>query len=489
MFIHPVVLLPLFMVALLVGGFVRQATAATPNILFILADDLGYGDVSCNNAKSLIPTPNIDQLAAEGRRFSEAHSPASVCSPTRYGLMTGRYAWRTAMKEGVLYDYDPALIKKGRTTIASLLKDAGYRTGAFGKWHVGLDWTPKEGDPGDWQWGQMIRYDSQAIASRVDISKPVRNGPTDLGFDTFYGGVSLGVSRHYIADDRVSGDAIRRDETDNVFCNKAESFIRNHVAQHPDQPFFAYLALHAVHGPLTPPANLKGKSKTGLLGDMVLWVDQTVGRMTALLDELKLTQDTLVIFTSDNGSVHYPDNAKLGHSPSGDRRGYKTDAWDGGTHVPFIARWPGHVPAGTTSRELICHVDILATLAALTGRELSALQAEDSMNFLFALTGDGPGRRELITHSYTGVFAIRQDGWKLILGTNGSGGHQGITPEWQPNQGGFDRLGKTSVGQLYHLTEDPGEKNDLWAKHPEIVEQLRSRLDLLTRQGRTRELP
>jgi arylsulfatase A-like enzyme len=487
MFIHPVALLPLFMVALLVGGFVRQATAATPNILFILADDLGYGDVSCNNAKSLIPTPNIDQLAAEGRRFSEAHSPASVCSPTRYGLMTGRYAWRTAMKEGVLYDYDPALIKKGRTTIASLLKDAGYRTGAFGKWHVGLDWTPKEGDPGDWQWGQMIRYDSQAIASRVDISKPVRNGPTDLGFDTFYGGVSQGVSRHYIADDRVSGDAIRRDETDNVFCNKAESFIRNHVAQHPDQPFFAYLALHAVHGPLTPPANLKGKSKTGLLGDMVLWVDQTVGRMTALLDELKLTQDTLVIFTSDNGSVHYPDNAKVGHSPSGDRRGYKTDAWDGGTHVPLIVRWPGHVPAGSTSGALICHVDMLATLAALTGRDLPKWQAEDSFNLMPALTGDGPGRKELITHSYTGVFAIRQDGWKLILGTQGSGGHQGITPEWQPNQGGFDRLEKTSVGQLYHLTEDPGETTDLWAKHPEIVNRLRTRLDLVASQGRTRE--
>jgi arylsulfatase A len=461
--------------------------AQKPNIVFILADDLGYGDVSCNSPKSLIPTPNIDKLAAQGRRFTEAHSPSSVCSPTRYGLLTGRYAWRTAMKEGTLFDYDPALIQKGRMTIASLLKDAGYHTAAFGKWHVGLDWTPKDGDPGDWQWGQMIRYDSQAVASRVDITKPVRNGPTDLGFDTFYGGVSQGVSRHYIADDRVSGDAIRRDETDNVFTSKAESFIRDHVTKHGGKPFFIYLALHAAHHPLTPPANLKGRSKTGLLGDMVLWVDQTVGRVSTLLDELKLTQDTLVIFTSDNGSIHYPDNAKLGHSPSGDRRGYKTDAWDGGTHVPFIVRWPGHVPEGSTSGALICHVDMLATFAALIGRELSPWQAEDSFSFLPALTGDAPGRTELITHSYTGVFAIRHDGWKLIPGTKGSGGHQGITPEWQPNQTGFDRPGKTDVGQLYHIADDPGETMDLWNDQPELVDRLRDRLDLVMRQGRSRE--
>ena len=469
------------------AGKAATTLPSTPNIVFILADDLGYGEVCCNNPKSLIPTPNVDKLAAQGRRFTEAHSPASVCSPTRYGLLTGRYAWRTAMKEGVLYDYDPALIKKGRMTIASLLKEAGYHTAAFGKWHVGLDWTPKEGDPGDWQWGQMVRYDSRPIAPRVDPTKPVHNGPTDLGFDTFYGGVSQGVSRFYIADDRVSGDAIRRDETDNVFMSKAESFLRDHVAKQPGKPFFVYLALHAVHSPLTPPANLKGKSKTGLLGDMVLWADQTVGRVTALLDELKLTQDTLVIFTSDNGSVHYPDNAKLGHSPSGDRRGYKTDAWDGGTHVPFIARWPGHVPAGTTSDKLICLVDMFATLAALTGRELSEWQAEDSFNFLPALIGDGPGRTELITHSYTGVFAIRQDGWKLILGTKGSGGHQGITPEWQPTQTGFDRPAKTSIGQLYHIAEDPGETTDLWGKHPELINRLRTRLGLVMQQGRTRD--
>jgi arylsulfatase A len=470
------------------AAFARNSTAATPNIVFILADDLGYGDVMCNNLKSLIPTPNIDKLASQGRRFTEAHTPASVCSPTRYALLTGRYAWRTAMKEGVLYDYDPALIKKGRTTIASLLKNAGYHTAAFGKWHVGLDWAPKDGDPGDWQWGQMIRYDSQAVAVRVDTTKPVRNGPTDLGFDTFYGGVSQGVSRHYIAGDQVSGDVIPRDEVDNVFTSKAEDFIRDHMAKQNGKPFFVYLALGAVHVPLTPPANLAGQSRTGALGDMVLWVDQTVGRMTVLLDELQIAQDTLVIFTSDNGSIHYPTNTALAHKPGGDRRGFKTDIWDGGTHVPFIARWPGHVPAGTTSSELICLVDTLATLAAITGQRLPAWQGEDSFNLLPALTGDGPGRSELITHSYTGVFAIRQDGWKLIFGTKGSGGHQGITPEWEPNHGGFDRTAKIGTGQLYNLHDDPGETKDLWADQPETVARLRDRLDLLQRQGFTREM-
>ncbi|MFO1483495.1 MAG: arylsulfatase [Verrucomicrobiaceae bacterium] len=463
---------------------IASSAATMPNIVVILSDDVGYGDISCNNPQSLIQTPAIDALAKAGRRFTEAHSPAAVCSPTRYGLLTGRYAWRTAMKEGVLYDFDPALIKKGRTTVASLLKSAGYHTAAFGKWHVGLDWTPKEGDPGDWQWGQIVRYNAQVAVSRIDMTKPLRNGPIDLGFDTFYGGLSQGVSRYYVQDDLVTGDKIPRDDMDNVFVAKSEAFLRDHLAKQKSKPFFLYLALGAAHVPLTPPANLKGKSKTGPLGDMVMWVDQSVSRITTLLDELHIADNTLLIFTSDNGSIMHADNAKAGHQPSAGRRGYKTDIWDGGTHVPFIARWPGRIPAGTESHALVCLVDLLATFAAITGQDIPAWHGEDSFNILPALTGDDQtGRSELITHSYTGIFAIRDHEWKMILGTQGSGGHQGITAGWQPNQGGFDRTSATDIGQLYRVNDDPGEKGDLWSQHPDVVKRMRDRVDLLQRQG------
>jgi arylsulfatase A len=460
-----------------------------PNIVFILADDLGYGDVSCNNPASLIPTPHLDTLAGQGIRFTNAHATASVCSPTRYSILTGRYPWRTAMKEGVLYDFDPALIKRGRTTVASLLHDAQYATAAFGKWHIGLDWTPKPGDTGDWQWGQIVRYDSLRSAARVDFSKPVRNGPIDLGFDTFFGGVSQGVSRHYIQDDRLSDEKVPPGTMDNVFVAKAQEYIRTHRTRKPNQPFFVYLALGAAHSPLIPPKDLVGRSKTGKLGDMVLWVDQSVGKITALLDELKLAENTLVIFTSDNGSVHHGRNDEQGHKPGGDRRGFKTDIWDGGTHVPFIARWPKNIPAGITTPAMISLADMLATFAAITQRPIPAWHGEDSLNMLDALTGkDLNGRTEMITQSYTGVMALRDREWKLILGTESSGGHQGITGAWAPNASGFDRPVKTTVGQLYHVATDPGETTNLWSQKIDVVRTLSARMERSMSQGFTREM-
>lgn len=322
-----------------------QDNAYKPNIIVILADDLGCGDVACNNPESLIPTQYSDLLASQGRRIPIAHTPASVCSPPRSSLSTERYPWRSPMKEGVLHDYDPALIKKGRTTTASLLHDVDYHTAGFGNWRISLDRTPKAGDPGDWQWGQIFRDAPLRSEERVDLTKPVRNGPTDMGFETLFGGVQQGISSHYTQDDRVSQETVDRAEIDNAFSGEAEAFIRKHHAEKKEKPSFVYLGLAAVHNPYFPPANLQRKSKMGKLGDLILWIDQTVGRVTALLDELKIADDTLDILTSDNGSIAYPDNAKLGHNTDGEWRGYKTDIWHGGTHVPFIARGPKRINA------------------------------------------------------------------------------------------------------------------------------------------------
>ncbi len=478
-----------------------------PNIVFILADDMGWGDATCNNPSSRISTPNIDRIAKEGVRFTNAHAPAAVCTPTRYGLLTGRYAWRTPMREGVLYPFCPALIRKGRMTLASLLKQQGYATAVFGKWHLGLDWTPAAGDPGDWEFGTPVRRTSKRLNMRVDVSKPVRNGPLDLGFDTFYGisdnaGDPAGRwgSRFLIQDDRAapgtslqegvwSTAGFRRDELDDIFAGRAARFIEKNASR----PFFVYLPLTAPHSPIQPPKRLQGKSGDGPRGDMCLWADQNVGRVLDTLNRLKLAGNTLLAFASDNGSVFNGDiktwTVRTGHRPSGSYRGYKTDIWEGGTHIPFVARWPGRIPAASTSDRLLCLADMLATFASLLGVKLPEHAGEDSFNQLPALLGQSQAevRDSLITHSYTGVFAIRQGPWKAIFDTEGSGGHRNTTPGWMPVIRGIpEEPGTGGVGQLYNLAEDPFEEKNLWKQRPEIVDRLRQLFQQHLENGRSR---
>ncbi|MBC8469392.1 MAG: sulfatase-like hydrolase/transferase [Planctomycetes bacterium] len=468
------------------------ADSNKPNIVFIMADDMGYGDLGCYNKKSKIPTPNMDRLAAEGMRFTDAHSPSAVCTPTRYGVLTGQYCWRSRLKSGVLGGYSPALIDTERMTVASMLKQYGYSTACIGKWHLGL-----------------------GNAKKTDYDKPLVPGPNALGFDYFYGiPASLDMTPYcYIENERpvekptltieegkASEDGwwragaiapgFKHVEVLPKLTEKAVKYIDDHTKTSPDKPFFMYFPLPAPHCPIAPADFVKGKSKAGGYGDFVVEVDWTVGQVVKALQRNGLTGNTLIFLTSDNGS---PGRTKIkrdpysiieiyGHYPNGDLRGIKADAWDGGHREPFIARWPGRIPAGTTNDEIICLTDLMATCAAIVGAKLPENAAEDSFNILPALSGhklNKPIREAIVHHSSIGIFSIRQGKWKLILGL-GSGGF--TKPQRvEPEPGG-------PAGQLYNLEDDLAESNNLWSKHPEIVERLTKLLEKYKEQGRTRPI-
>jgi len=454
--------------------------AKKPNIVVILADDLGYGDVACLNADSRIPTPNIDRIAGEGIRMTDAHSPSAVCTPTRYGLLTGRYCWRTRLKSGVLWGYSPNLIAPQRLTIASMLKQHGYHTACVGKWHLGL---------GD--------------REKTDYTQPFRPGPNDLGFDYFFGiPASLDMEPYcYVENDRptmaltekvaaskrweggfwragpVAPD-FKHGEVLSTITEKAVGFIDGHVSADTGQPLFLYFALTAPHTPIMPEERFKGQSGAGDYGDFVVQVDWSVGEILKALDRHGLSDDTLLIVTSDNGSdLRHESRERYDHRSSYHFRGQKADAWDGGHRIPFIARWPGHIQAGNASDETVCLTDIMATCAAVVDEPLPDNAAEDSYDILPALTGlslAGPIREATIHHSVDGMFAIRHGRWKLILG-RGSGGFtkpQRITPG--PGE---------PVGQLYDLETDIGEQNNLYPERPEVVARLTALLDKYRAQG------
>jgi len=399
-----------------------------PNIVYILADDLGYGDVSCYNSESKIPTPNIDQLAAQGMRFTDAHTPSAVCTPTRYGILTGRYCWRTRLKYRVLDGFDPPLIEEDRLTVPALLKKSGYATGCVGKWHLGMQWTDSQGNP-----VPAVSIDRKIrprVGDDVDFSQPITGGPTDRGFDWYFGiSASLNMSPFCfiknnrpviiprIPSERIHTEFLSVDKGVRspdftitsvmpTLTGQAVRYIERHSRESADQPFFLYFPLTAPHLPLVPNNEFRGKSQAGEYGDFVVEVDATVGAILDALQRSGLTENTLVIFTSDNGGLYHwwvpqeVDDLKnyrlnqrakyvkeRGHQGNAHLRGTKADIWEGGHRVPFIARWPDHVPAGTTSPELIELTDLMATSAAITETELPTGAGEDSRNILPALLG------------------------------------------------------------------------------------------------------
>jgi arylsulfatase A len=472
-------------VLLLVVASIRAADPVrrSPNIVVLLADDLGYGDLTCYNKDAKIPTPNLDRLAARSMRFTDAHTPSAVCTPTRYGLLTGRYCWRSSLKRGVLNGYSPALIEPKRLTVPSLLKQHGYVTAGFGKWHLGL-----------------------GEAAKTDFSKPLKPGPLSVGFDSFFGiPASLDMPPYVFIDNEsvleaptqtIANSAMRRKGGDGYWrggaiaphfkhidvlptiTDRAAAFVAKQTAE---KPFFLYLALTGPHTPWMPTEEFRGKSQAGYYGDFVAQVDASVGRIIKALDDAKLSDNTLLIFTSDNGAHWLPEDIeKWGHRANDGWRGQKADLWDGGHRVPFLVRWPGHVAPAVTSKELICLTDVLATVAAVVDAKLPDDAGEDSYNLLPVLRGDKldrPIREAVVHHSGDGSFAIRRGPWKLAtaLGSHGFSVPHDIKPK--PGE---------AKGQLYNLDDDPREQNNLWLKKPETVAQLTALLDKYKSEGRSR---
>ena len=482
-----------------------ESTAAQPNLVFILADDLGYGDVKCLNPQGKIATPNLDRLGAQGMVFTDAHSSSAVCTPTRYGLLTGRYNWRSRLQSGVLGGMSPPLIEHGRLTVPAFLKTHGYHSTCIGKWHLGFDWALKPGANG---FDDTVEKGEQAW--RVDFSQPIRGGPVDVGFDTFYGiAASLDMVPYtFLENDRVvkqptvdksfpmmwgrTNGMTRRgpaavdfeeSEVLPVLTRKAIEYLqRRALAAKSGQPFFLYLPLNAPHTPISPSREWQGKSGLNPYADFVMQTDASVGAVLAALDGLGLASDTLVIFASDNGcspEAKFGELAAKGHRPSGPFRGAKADIFDGGHHVPFLARWPGHVAAGAISHELICLNDYFATVAEILGVRLPDTAAEDSVSFLPALEGRSvkPLREALVHHSINGSFSIRQGVWKLELCPD-SGGWSAPTP------GSPAAKGLPAV-QLYDLARDVGETNNVAVAHPEVVGRLTQLLQKYVAEGRS----
>ena len=460
--------------------------AAFPNIIFIMADDMGYGDAGCYGATK-IETPNIDRLAREGIRFTDAHTPSSVCTPSRYGVLTGRYCWRTNLKQGVLWSgYEPLLVESDRLTVASLLKNKGYDTAAIGKWHLGFGTQ----NPADFT--KQLEPGPLALGFNYSFNLPASNDMSPWCFvENGYLVGELTEEKAPLNDCQQKGLMTKGWRDENVgpiLTTKAVNFIENHVKSHKNQPFFLYFTPVAPHIPNKVADFEKGKSQAGDRGDHVQEFDWSVGKVLETLDRLGLNENTLVLVTSDNGAVpgDYRENLPItqwptyGHKANDHLRGYKADIFEGGHRVPFVVRWPGRIKPASTSEEVVCLTDFMATCAAIVHTDLPDNAAEDSFNILPALLNqrlDKPIREAVVHHSLMGVFSIRQGKWKLIA-NRGSGGYSDpkfVDPE----------PGKPS-GQLYDIENDPAETNDLWAKYPDMVERLTMLLEKYKQEGRSR---
>ncbi len=472
------------------------AAAERPNIIVIMADDQCLGDVSAYNPKGKIPTPQLDRLAAEGMRFTDGHTTSGVCTPSRYSLLTGRYHWRTRLQSGVLGGYSAPLIAKDRLTVAGFLQRQGYRTACFGKWHLGMSFALKAGGVADDK--GIFDGPGAKVGREIDYAADIEDGPLDHGFDHFYGiSASLDMPPFvWIKDRRTTeipsatktwlrtGPAGPKFEAVDVLpgvIDQAIAFIDAQRKAATPPPFFLYLPLNAPHTPIVPTNEFKGSSGLNPYADFVRQVDADVGRLLAKLEQLGLRENTLVVFTADNGcspAAKIDELQAKGHEPSHIYRGHKADVFEGGHRVPFIVRWPAQVKAGGVSPQLIGQIDFLATFAEALGVPVPAGAGEDSVSFLPALLGrDGPRRQSIVSQSMNGSFAIRDGQWKLAL-CAGSGG-------WSvPKPGSKEEKGLPEF-QLYDLATDPGEQTNLVALHPERVAAMKAALQTMVDRGRS----
>ena len=461
------------------AGVFEAAASAAPNIVYILADDLGYGDISALNPQGKIKTPQLDQLAAAGVTFTEAHSSAAVCTPSRYSIITGRYNWRSTLKEGVLGGFAKPLIEPGRLTVASLLKNHGHKTAYIGKWHLGFEWA------------RLAATNSNEEA-KIDFTKPLEHGPTTSGFDYFYGiSASLDMPPYvFIENDHVTalptiprgqltgadgevtrpGPQVPGLTAEEVLPTLTEKAV-NYIAQQAGgkHPFFLYVALTSPHAPFATTKEWAGKSGLNPYADFVMETDDCIGKILAALDKNNLSSNTIVMFASDNGcapAAHIPFLNEHGHDPDAGRRGHKADIYDGGHRIPLIARWPGHVKAGARSSDFICLGDLMATCAELLNEKLPDNAGEDSISFLPQLVGkqNPNARRVLVETSNNGSFGLREGPWKLALCPDSGG--------WSFPRPGKDNIAGWPRFQLFDLAVDPAEKTNVMELHPEIVQRL-----------------
>lgn len=469
-----------------------QSTPEKPNIIYILADDMGYGDIKKLNKNSQVKTPNLDKLAAKGAIFTNAHSGSAVCTPTRYGVLTGRYAFRTSLKKGVLNGFSPALIEPSRFTVADLAKQAGYQTAIIGKWHLGLDWTPL--DPSK---RAIAPSKETPDISNVNFEVPLTVGPNQVGFDYSYIiPASLDMPPYtYLENGKPtslplvpfqgknnprgvfwrSGPAAKDfviEETLDVFIGRAKDYLAK--ASTGDQPFFLYLPLTSPHTPWLPSNKFKNKSGAGTYGDFVMHTDDAVGKIMKTLDSLGIAKNTLVIFTSDNGADWKPGDATAFplHQANYIFRGEKSDIWEGGHHVPFLLRWPAVVKPNQKIAQLTCLTDLMATIADFTKQNLPEGAGPDSYSLYPMISGkNNQNRPDIIHHSIDGMFAIRKGKWKFIDG-KGSGG-------WSIKTG----KPEDPEGQLYQMDIDEKETTNLYTKYPEVVKELKALLEKHKQQG------
>ena len=488
----------LMMIVAGVVAFAPSARAADPpNIVVIYADDLGYGDVSCYNPDGKIPTPHIDKLASQGMRFTDAHSSSGVCTPSRYTLLTGRYHWRTRLQRGIVGLWGAPLIDADRLTVAGMLKKRGYQTSIVGKWHLGWDW------PATAAQRKLMRgaKDAQATgkhraAWKAVFSNPIKGGPTARGFDEYFGtDVPNWPPYCFIENDRTvgipseflparlfknhqasqQGPAIADWTLEPILPalgDRASKTITRFAKS--DEPYFIYMPLTSPHTPLSVNEHWKGKSGINLYADFVMETDAIVGQVLDAIEKSGEADRTLVIFTSDNGCAHYigmADMAKKGHHASGPLRGAKSDVWEGGHRVAFIARWPGVVKPGTVNGQLVQQADIMATCAQLVDYDLADTEGEDSYSIVPLLRGSNEAlRTNAVNQSISGLSAVRSGPWKLIFG-KGSGG-------WGKGSDGH-------AGQLYNLDDDLGETKNLYAEQPQRVAELTALMKSLVDNGRS----
>ena len=507
--------LPLVLLAA-VSCRVTPASGATPparpNLVVILADDLGYGDLGCYNPQSKIPTPHLDALAGQGMRLTDAHAAAAICTPSRFGLLTGRYPWRprgpadgTGAKApaGVtnVAPWGPPVFGPDRLTVAGFLRRHGYATACIGKWHLGWEWPTRDGQP---------PRTGPDLLSNIDFTRPIGGGPTARGFDTYFGTDVPNYPPYcFIENDRTVGlpDLPTSTEFETpgpklpgwnqaaILPELTRRAVRSiEEAAGRGRPFFLYFPLTSPHHPVVPTAEFRGRSQAGDYGDFVVQTDSSVGQVLAALDRAGVAGDTLVIFTSDNGpEITRLNNAgtknvmpvgaydrvrQYGHASSGPWRGIKYDAWEGGHRVPFLARWPGRIPAGSTSAELLCHTDLLATCAALVGGELPPDAGEDSFDALPVLLGGKSRRDAVVTRSAGAARAVRRGDWVWIDAPAGGRSE----PAWWREKLGYPE--DSQPGQLYDLRADPGQRHNHFAAKPELVEELRAFVGQIEKSGR-----